>query len=188
MDIKHNLSLVVALAIPVLMIVLVAGAIYLPRLWAPAPQYDFLYAVGSYPAYVVPEESKYIEHTYVVSGGRLTRQSRELAQNTLGLAYPLWRSDERQEPRFYVHDAATNTSRELTDDEAGALHLEAEKESPDGFELVRGSASGGFPFFDDGGDYDTYYLRGHSVSRELNVKTGSSTFADGFTFIGWVIE
>lgn len=189
MDLRHNIPLAVGLMIPVLMILFVAGAIYLPAFWAEEPQYDFLYAVGSYPTHATPAAEGFIEQTYVLSGGRLTVQSRVLPQTTRDSSYPPWRPGGLQEPRFYVHDTATNTSREATAAEVQALTLEAEQTSPDGFEVVRGGGGGGWPF-GGSGNYDKRFLRGQGTSEELNIKTGTSDYwaPDGFQFIGWIVE
>ena len=45
-QIKKNIPLVVGLAIPVLMILFVAGSIYIPRLFAPEPKFNFVYSSG----------------------------------------------------------------------------------------------------------------------------------------------
>jgi len=69
MESKKNVSLIVGIAIPILMICLIAVSIYLPLLFAPAPQFNFLYVAGdSYSHYgvkngsLVKNEVKYPEH------------------------------------------------------------------------------------------------------------------------------
>ena len=61
MENKKNIPLIVALAIPILMIVLTAGSIYLPSLFV-KPTSDFIYLIGGNYCY---------GKQYFVQGGRL---------------------------------------------------------------------------------------------------------------------
>lgn len=124
---SQNISLVVGLAIPVLMIVLVALSIYVPALLSPEPQYDFLYVTG---------DDYWDSRQYEVQQGRLIKREVKYHDNyTLPAA------------RIFIHDVTTNQSREISFEEAQQLSLNSGSKSKDGWEVVRGSGHDGFfPF------------------------------------------
>ena len=72
MKTPRNPSLVIALAIPLLMIALIAASIYLPGLFAPPPAFNFLYVTG---------DDYYGEPTYVVENGVLTKREIKHPEN-----------------------------------------------------------------------------------------------------------
>lgn len=168
MKLKENTSLIIGLAIPILMILFVAGSIYLPGLFV-NPQYDFLYSVG---------DAYYSGQQYNVIDGKL--------QSPLPLPSGLPTHLPRQEPKFYMHDVKSNQSREVTLQQAQAFFLDTKPQSPDGFEAVYGSRGDGiFPFFFwTGTDYNSRYLKGRNVSKKLNLQFPGSYY--NFRFLGWI--
>jgi hypothetical protein len=153
---KKDLALIIGLLIPVVMIVFVAGAIYLPRVFSSVdpPGYDFVYMVG-YP---------YRDGRYVVRDQRLVEQEvdpeKHYAPPNTGV-----------EVQFFVHRVAGNTSERLSFEQAGMLRLDDSALSPDGFDIVPGRRSEFFiPIFATT-DYRVRYLqkKGHAVKLELEV-------------------
>jgi len=45
---KKNIPVVIGLTIPVIIIILVIAVIFIPRAFAPAPGYNFIYGIGDY--------------------------------------------------------------------------------------------------------------------------------------------
>lgn len=169
---KQNISLIVGIAIPVLMIALVAASIYLPGLFSPAPKVNFLYVIG---------DDYYQGRQYAIENGKLTKRE---------VKYP-----EHYTPgvvRLFIHDVTTNQSREVSFAEAQQLSLDANAKSPDEFEVVYGSRGDGiFPLlFFHSEDYNAVYLKGHNTSKKLNLQappTGSYYYyPNRFRFLGWI--
>ena len=154
MSSKKNISLIVGIAIPIFMIILIAVSIYLPSLFAPAPQYDFLYVTGGY-------HGRNFE--YGVENGMLVKYEVESDRNATRKA------------RLFIHDVSKNAGREVTFAEAQKLRLDANAKSPDGYEVVYGSReSGFFPIFFSGGyDHNTMYLKGHNTSKKIELQSSS---------------
>ena len=171
MNPKKDISLIIGIAIPILMIVLVAASIYLPSLFSPPPRFNFLY---------VTDDGYYQGQQYVVERGTLVKQ---------GVIYP-----ERYTPRaarLFVHDVVKNESKEISFEDAQRLHLDPSGKSPDGFEVVYGSREDGiFPlFFFTSTDYNTIYMKGHNASRKLDLpsKTAEGYYYNSrFRFLGWI--
>lgn len=171
---KPNISLIVGIAIPILMVVFVACSIYLPGLFI-QPKQNFLYMTGNNDAY-------YCNAVFEVHGGKLTSVKPQAPYNDP--AYVKTACDRA----FHIYDVATNEVKDLTVEEAMALSLDNSPLSSDGFEVVRGGRSGDFMFlFDVGSDYNTMYLRGHNVSRKLNIVRHEYDNYYNFQFLGWIL-
>jgi hypothetical protein len=173
--IKKNITLIVGISIPILMILFVAGIIYLPGLFI-QPKFNFLYVSGD--SYYYPK------YQYSVQNGKLVRSEIQRPENQIYIP--------PREVKLYIYDVAKNESKEISFEEAQKLNLDPSPISPDGFEIVYGSHSEGsffFPFFFwSERDYSTLYLKGHNVSKKLNPQLSGSyyNYYDNFRFIGWI--
>ncbi len=169
---KKNLPLIIALCIPILMILLVAGFIYLPSL-GNKPKYNFLYMTGNSYSYLGGNQ-------YIVSGGHLTYNPPPPPNNGDLVIKP-----DNSLPHFYLYNVAQNTATEVFFGQARNYTLDSSNTSPDGYVVVRGNYSGGDLFFGGGGgDYNSWFIKGHNRSRKLNLKlTGSDYY--NFQFLGW---
>ncbi len=114
MDVK-KIPLILGLSIPILMILFVAGSIYLPGLFV-QPKFNFSYTTG--------DDYYYIVRHYLVQNGRLIKNEVE---------YPEYYKGNRTEPGLYIHDVAKNESKEISFSEAQKLTLNSNSKSPDGF-------------------------------------------------------
>ncbi|MEI8229572.1 MAG: hypothetical protein WCG83_00355 [Candidatus Peregrinibacteria bacterium] len=165
MDIRKNSTLIIGLLIPVLMIVFVAGSIYIPGLFAPAPTYNFLYTSSNDYNY---------NWTVEVRGDKLVRLNRDAPKDSNLLD---------AEPAIYLFDVATRKSRIITLAEAQKLKLNPNAESPDGYQVNQSSNGGGFPFGFN--NESRLYMRGHSTSFRIDVNIDNGYW--NFRFLGWVI-
>ena len=164
---RKHFPLIIGLTIPVAMVLLVAASIVVPGLFV-KPQYDFLYFTSA---------DYSMNWDFGVMEGKL-----ENVKQKKGLP-----TDGNPVPVFYVHDTQTNASRIVTMEEAKELTLDPSQISPDGFELVQGGSRGGFLFYSGNADYNAQYLRGHGVSKRMNVKTEGQRSYGSIRFIGWII-
>ena len=162
---KKNIPLYIALAVPVLMILLVAAFIYFPDL-GKHPKYNFVYMTGS--------DVYYYDygHGYQVNGGRLVS--------------PSLTNYNQPEPHFYIYDVEKNVATEVTLNQAQNYSLDPTNTSSDGYTVQRGNGGGGDFFFGGGGyDYDSWFIKGHNRAVKLNLKLTGSTYSN-FRFLGWV--
>ncbi len=170
---KQNISLIIGLAIPFLMIVFVAAAIYFPRWFSTVapPKYDFLYAVGYGRGDV----------QYLVRQGKLVKEQIRSPQQ----GYPPYRVG--LEIKFFIHRVKTNRSEEVTFDDAAKLDLDSRIKAPDGYSVVHGRRSTEFfPFFASW-DYKSRYLKKDSHTEKLNIEIGED-YSYSFRFLGWIVE
>lgn len=174
MKIKENLALIAALAVPVIMIILVALTIYVPRTWA-KPQYDFLYTT----------EYNYYYRFSVMDGKiNLTESPDPSAPKPAPYTAPNSGPEPAQpKPRIYLHHTQTDSNEEISLEKAQSLSLSGDTKSPDGYQVNRGDSSGSF--FGSSG-YGTFYITGHHLSKRVNLAT--SDYGYDFHLIGWVIK
>ncbi len=166
MNLKQHAPLLLALAVPVCMVLFVAGAIYLPGLFI-HPQYNFLYSAGDY------------DTAYYVSNGALVQASSSYPYAPKPPAFG--------NVKLYVYDVKADAAREISYADAAKLQLDSNAISPDGYRTVYGGSGGGFfPFFYSGGDYNSVYLETQNASRKLNIQPGIGGSYYNFRFLGWI--
>lgn len=188
MDTKKNWPLIVSAALPILMIIFVAASIYLPGLFT-HPNYNFLYT----------NETRYCggfssgaSYYYQVNNG-IIQEYKNTPVNQGRPAPPPYKSinpECARPPKLFVHDMTKNESREISLEQAKKLKLDNSIQSPDGFEITRGSGSSGlFGLFGES-NYNKIFLKGHGTSTKLNLKTsgGLEEYNYSFKFIGWIIK
>ncbi len=169
---KKNLPLIIALCVPVIMIIALALAIYLPG-WSKKPAHNFIYVTGdSYYSYGA--------NKYVVSGGYL-KQNPAPATTT----DPYYYGRANQEVALYLYDVKTNTASELSFEQAAGYKLDPSQTSEDGYKVERGNYNGDFLFGSNSGDYNSWFIKGHNRSTKLNLKLNGTDYY-GVQFLGWV--
>ena len=173
--IKKNITLVLGISIPILMILFVAGSIYLPGLFI-KPHFNFLYASG--------DDSYY----YYNNGYQYSVQDDKLIKNEIKQPENQNYTPPRVEPKLYLYDITKNEAKEISFADAQNLNLDSNTKSPDDFEVVYGSRDEGFfPFFWGAGtDYNSRYLKGHNVSKKINLQLNGGSYYNNFRFIGWI--
>lgn len=175
---KKNLPLYIALAVPVLMIILVAAFIYLPGI-GQKPKYNFLYVSGNN-----VYDYGYNNYGYMVKNSQLIY----VPQPASSSAYYNNQIQTQEQPHFYLYDTVRNVATELTFDQAKTYNLDPTNTSPDGYTVQQGNgSSGGDLFFGSApSDYNSWFIKGHNRSTKLKLKTVSSTYNYyNFRFLGW---
>lgn len=170
--IKKNITLVLGISIPILMILFVAGSVYLPGLFI-KPHFNFLY--GNDDSYY------FYGYQYSVQNNKLIRNKIEEPAN------PSY-NPPRVEAKLYIYDVTKNEAREISFTDAQNLNLDSNVKSPDGFEIVYGNRTDNFfPFFWGGRtDYNARYLKGHNVSKKLNLQQNGNPYYNNISVIGWI--
>jgi hypothetical protein len=178
-----NISLIVGLTIPILMVIGIALAIMIPA-QSIHPQTDFIYVLGQYPSGLSIDQGKQIQYTYIIKDNKIAEKTLTVSQKQDAVPYPY--SD--QAPIFYIHHTNDNTNKELSFEELSKLKLSDETTSPDGFTMSYGTSSGGmFPFFFEGqNDPATAYLAKGTGSKKVTIVSKENR--SQFSFVAWVIK
>ena len=176
---RKNLPLIVGLAIPVLMIIFVALAVYLPTFLA-HPKYGFVFSTGDTYA------SNYGNHYSVVDGKIVKTTVPDPKKPELLLPYP-----NTNAISLFVYDPKIDNVRSITFAEAEKLNVDISPKSPDGYTLERGDSNGGiFELFGSNRDYNSWYLKSGLVSKKIYLTSPSqSYYYNGYgQFLGWIIN
>lgn len=169
MKTRKNIPLIVGLAIPVLMVLFVAGSIYLPGFFV-RPRFSFLYSTG---------DSYYSRYQYSLENGKLVENEVEYPKHEV----------VRSKPNLFVYDIVEDKGMAVSFEEAQQLTLNPNSKSPDGFEVDCGRKSTGYflLFFDSFRDCSSRFIKGRGTSKKLNVQLrGGSDYS--FQFLGWLVE
>ncbi|MEX1027565.1 MAG: hypothetical protein WD049_06095 [Candidatus Paceibacterota bacterium] len=170
---KENVALVIVLALPVLLILGILVSIYVPRLFAPEPQYDFLYGVRS----DLPHTLCTIE--YAVEGGGLVETLRSD------------RCDEGQDPTasrtLYRYRVGDFSSERVSVEEARLLTLDPHT-APDGYRVTREYGHRGiFEVFGSRSGSEWYLVR-DGVRRSIELASSDRYYSSDVVFYGWIIQ
>lgn len=167
MDFRKNSTLIIGLLIPFLMIIFVAGSIYIPALFAPPPRYSFLYTSSNDYNY---------RWTFEVRGDKLVRIDRVVPKDS---------NANNTDPALYLYNPTTKQNTLVTWSDAQKFTLSPAGVSPDGYRISQGSSGGDFPFGmrDDNGP--SLYFRGHNTNIRFQTTTDNGYW--NFRFLGWIL-
>jgi hypothetical protein len=187
MSVKNNLSLIFGISIPILMVIFVAISIYVPQIFI-KPGYDFLYLIGRNECYIQPVRQ---ENSQVCLQGKTVQiysiQNGKLIKNITDEEIAKCQAGQMPQLKIFLYDINSGKGRETSYDHASSLNMDSSLKSPDGFEIIRGSNSGGFfPFyFYSGNDYNSRYITGNNISKKLNIQQEGYSYYN-FVFLGWI--
>jgi len=187
--IKKNIIVIIAFALPLLLVAGIAITTYLPGALL-STNYNFVYATcddgrGYYPYNCV----NYLSAKYAVVNGVLTEKPVSAEQDSDNDKTP--DIQEGYVVRFFLHDTKTNEGREIPLEEIQKLSFSGLITSPDGVSVGSGyDQNPDFLFIFDGNSRHGYYLTKGGKQRKLNlVNANDRYYYDySFRFIGWVVE
>lgn len=184
-DQSSKISLIIGLALPALMVAVIAGLVFLPGA-SINPTVDFIYVVGPYPSYTTWNGETLTQHDLSITEGTL-RDTATNYVNSDRYIPPL--QEKAAVPRFFIHRTATDTNEAIDIEKIRTLELSPNRKSPDGFTLTFGKQSYGvFPFFfDNTSDREHAYLSTERASKEITLISDTSINFYEFRLIGWVI-
>lgn len=184
-DTSSKISLIVGLSLPVVMVAIIAGLVFLPSR-SLTPANDFIYVVGPYPSYTSKEGKTITQHDISIKNGQAIHTTTSYSG---GKEYDVSPRDKIIIPRFFIHHTRTNTNNEISLEEVIKLRLSPERKSPDGFTLTFGKQSYGiFPFFfENRTDMEHAYLSTDRASKEITLVSEVSIDYYQIQLVGWVI-
>lgn len=167
---KENIPLVIGLSIPVVMIIFIAIAVYLPTMFVHVdpPQYNFLYMINNGTD----------GYHYDVVKNKLTRKEIKTKNS--------YYNPNNYGVKFFTFDFKTRRNLELSFEEAEQLNLNSNAESLDGFRIEYGRRSRGFFPFYSGYNYNERYLVKEGYSEKLKLYQTERNYYN-FRFLGWII-
>ena len=172
---KKNIPLIIAACIPVVMIIVVALIVYIPRLTL-NPQYDFLYVVDN-------QHYQSNGFYYVVTDGKVIQREIVTQNNT-----PVVPTNYSR-PQLYIFDTETNTSRGVSLEELENTIIDSHELSPDEFHIENNRGHNGiFELFGSRNSRDSMILqKGSGAGIPITLQTVHSNYYN-VDILGWIIN
>ncbi len=159
---------IVALALPLILMLIIILSIYLPE-YLESPEGRFIYAVC--------EDFNKAGIDLTVVNGRLTKP------DTLGAAPII----ERFRVSFYIYNMETGNRTNIEIDEALDFEIDTSQVSSTGHKIAPGSRLEGiFPFSIIQVDSTVRYLKGKFTAQKLELDFIHGNTEMEFRFIGWI--
>lgn len=210
---KENLPVIIAIALPVLLVLAVALSVYVPNIGA-RPQYDFLYTQTSWPYSYSHNGSQctIYKNYYEIENGKVVLRPAN-ATSTLNpkssymdpamVAYPAASSRispafdpcqgysrivRKDSPELYIYKSASDETSVISYEDVSKLTLADGLVSPDGFSISSGYRSSGiFDIFDGGSNYELVAQKKNKRVRLSIPDADLYMYGDrSFGFIGWI--
>lgn len=163
------------LAIPILVSLIIAAAVFIPRLSA-HPNQDFIYAYC--PSYSCEGSSYEVNANGHVVDAKLNNTD---VHNLHTDSYDTTPTDQM----LYYFDTDQGSFRSLTVKEADAYNLDKSSRSADGYSLHHGTDSNGF--FTNTGSGNNWYLQNGYKHRPVTLSVDQNyAYESNITFLGWV--
>lgn len=174
---KKNYLVIVAFALPFLLIIGIALVAYAPS-WFLKTKYNFVYAT-CYDNFNYYDCTNHLNSTLRVEDGKLMMSKDTISNEKVSY-----------DVRLFIHDTQNNESREIPVAEAQKINLNGLITSADGVS-VEGVFDRNYEFiffFGGGSSRYGYYLTKGKLSRKLNLinEERYSYYRNNFKFIGWV--
>lgn len=171
MKLKNNLPLVMAIAIPVLLMIFMMAIIYIPQQQI-KPVYNFLYLAGG----------EYWNQYPAIKDNRLV-----IPSPPASLVPDSYYSSRKS--NYYIYQPAKDESRKITEEEAKQLKLLDQPVSPDGYSVGRNTDNTSFgilPLILGVTDSSKgIYLKNKQFKKRISVEAGLYNY--DFRFIGWIL-
>ena len=169
---KENITLIIGLSIPVVMVLFIAGAIYLPSVFinVDPPKYSFMYMINNGTD----------GYHYIVKKNLLTREEINRKNN--------YYNPNQRPVKFFIHNIKTHHNKELSFEEASTISLNTNFESLDGFKIEQGRRSYGFFPFYSRSNYYTRYITKEGYAEKLKLHTTDRNYYYNFRFLGWLAK
>lgn len=175
-----NLPLLVGILLPIVFIAVLSLAIYLPT-FSIKPQYDFIYSLDTY------QYGDYMNtytDRYVLNDNHIDVQQVDIDTNqTLNQ-----KLRKRNMPTLYVYNVKTNTSHQITLDEAKTYTLDPGPSSPDGYVVKYEYTNNGiFELFGSSQSRDGYFIEKNNAKKQLTgIAFNTSYYQNNFQLLGWM--
>jgi hypothetical protein len=88
--------------------------------------------------------------------------------------------------KYYLYDVQSHRSESLSESTFHTFAFNPSTQSPDGYIVQSGDATGAYSFFGSFTSFGTYYLVGHGASFKLNLSIPDNNYNYEYKFIGWV--
>lgn len=203
---KENLPVVIAIALPILLILVVAIFAYVPKS-AQKLAYNFVFLEQSASYARAGNECVVFKNTYTVENNaiKLTPLKQPLLTDTAGrpmsaidkeiaikARYGCYTDSpflEREAPKLYLYNADVDAVEEITFEQASKLQVVGQRTSPDGYTVGYKYVSNGiFELFGSNGNNSGMYATKRDINVPLNLASEGYYNNSEIDFLAWVAK
>jgi len=187
---KEHIPVIVALALPVLLVLIVAGLSVISNRGVRS-SHDFVYSLSQSIAWMDRDCYSYRSYYSVDDSGHLNLVSYNAGVLNEGQPNdPCASSSQRKlkdAPDLYYYDSRQDTTKPMTLVEASGLVLTGSFTSPDGYTVDYRNGNSGFMDIFGGSGQNGVYLNQKNQHRILPaVENDQTLYGQDFSFVGWV--
>ena len=186
-SIKNNLPLILAIALPIMLIIIFAIAQFLPKFFVLSPEYNLVFATNYYES----QNDKYLGYRINIKNNKLVFEYRKLKY-------------QRTKPEFFIFDAKNNILKKINYNlpkvtneswhiikipELDNLLLDDNKKSKDGYILKSNRKYNGLGLLDL--FFTSRYSGNYAISKDnynIEIKPLNNQRFYQVHFIGWVLN
>lgn len=180
--------LIVAITLPVVFMIVLAVVILVPNMNI-KPSHDFLYTVFSekqaYDTYGYGQVQ--YKNTYDIKNEKIVLKPLVFQKPIFDSGVPKPTFIYEDSPKLYYYDIETQTSREITFEEATKLTLQKGPSSPDGYIVKYDSnTSGVFDLFGSNNSTGYVIAKGNGKKILSGITIDDRYYGNEITLIGWI--
>ncbi len=174
---KKHIPLIIGISLPIIFIIIISVTIFTPSLFI-KPEHNFLYTVDdTYYSY-----NQSYKNTFTVTADHISLKPLPTPPNATGTLMI-------DQPTLYLYDVKTDTSHQITFDEAKNYTVDAGPSSPDGYLVKYESNNDGiFELFGSNRNSNGYFIEKGSGKKPLTgVSNGARYYYEGnLHLIAWI--
>ncbi len=179
-----NLPLIVGIALPVLFILIVSIVIFAPSFFI-NPQYNFVYTYQNN----YYQDGQIYKNNYKVEDGHIVLDPNILAAVNNALNNSTTVKYQADAPNLYLYDVKTNSSHQISFDDAKKLSVDPGPSSPDGYTVSYEYSNNGIfdVFGSNNNNGDGYFIsKGDGRKKLGNLVDFDGWNRGSFRLIGWI--
>jgi hypothetical protein len=169
-----NLPLIIGISLPVIFIIIISVVIFTPSLFI-KPQHNFIYTTED--TYYGNE--KYAK-TYEIKDSKIVLVPSTVQENQML---------QKDAPTLYLYDVKTDSSHQISLEEAQKYTVDPGPSSPDGYTVTYEYGHDGiFELFGSRNDNDGYFISKGNGKKKINGLSSDqySRYGRWFNLIGWI--
>lgn len=182
---NKNLPLIIGLALPIIFIIVISAFLFIPSANL-HPAYNFIYTNDNYGYYNnVYKNSLKVVNNKLVAESLLDSLLEPAATNYPGYVAP---APKGEYPPIYSYDTKTESSHQISFEEAQKLTLDPGPSSPDGYTVKYEYGNDGiFELFGSNSNQSGYFISKGAGKKKLNGMDTNNRYNSGyFQLVGWV--
>lgn len=179
---KNHIPLIVGIALPIIFIIIISVLLFVPPSLV-NPEHDFVYTMSDRYEY-----NYCYRNYYELKNNKIVLKSTNLNLDEKKIDPNIYESIKIEDmPDLYIYHVKTDTTNEISFEEAQKLTLLPGPSSPDGYTVsYQYNHDGIFELFGSNPDSQGYFISKGNKSKRLANLGDTNYYSGNFDLIGWV--